>query len=92
MGKTTDLERFSDIMLDEFKRMQDRFDAIDTRFDALENKITGIASEIADIHRRLDTLEEAIVNVSGFTKEIDHLLQRVSAIERHLGLAINIKA
>jgi hypothetical protein len=34
----------------------------------------------------------AVQNISGFAKEIDHLIERVSAIEQHLGLRQNIAA
>ena len=49
-------------------------------------------AELKDIHLRLDALEAATQNVSGFAKEIDHLLQRVGAIEKHLGIHHNIAA
>jgi hypothetical protein len=88
-----DLERLSRLMLDEFKRVHERFDSIDDRFDGVDRHLDGIdgrlnsiETELKDIHRRLDALEEAAVNLSGFAKEIDHLLTRVVAIEKHLGL------
>ena len=85
MGKANDFERISRIMLDEFRRVHERF-------DEMKNEIGSVASEVADIHRRLDTLEVAVGNVTGFAKEIDHLFVRVSAIEKHLGLTSHIKA
>ena len=51
-----------------------------------------IQSELKDIRNRLDALEFAVHNISGYAKEIDHLIERVSAIERHLGLRANIAA
>ena len=51
-----------------------------------------LRSELKDIHNRLDELEAAVRNISGFAKEIDHLLERVSAIEKHLGLRAQIAA
>jgi tetrahydromethanopterin S-methyltransferase subunit G len=102
----TDLERFSRIVLDEFKRVHERFDEVDERFDAIDarfkqsearldridERLTNIEHEIGDIHRRLDTLQELVESQSGFAKEIDHLLRRIAAIEKHLGLQHNIKA
>jgi tetrahydromethanopterin S-methyltransferase subunit G len=95
----TDLERFSRIVLDEFKCVHERFDAVDTRFeriearlDSIDGRLTNIEREIADIHRRLDALEELVDSQSGYAKEIDHLLRRIAAIEKHLGLQHNIKA
>ena len=52
----------------------------------------NIQAELKDIRLRLDALEVAARNVSGFAKEIDHLLQRVGAIEKHLGIHHNIAA
>jgi|GEM_PF-2561069 len=60
-----------------------------------EETRTGFAdirAELKDIHLRLDALELAVQNVSGFAKEIDHLIERVSAIEQHLGLGRSIAA
>lgn len=92
MAKATDIERISRIMLDEFKRLHGRFDDADRRFDDLSAQVSSLASEVGTIHRRLDTLDEAIGNVAGFAKEIDHLLNRVSEIEKHLGLNSHTKA
>ena len=86
---STDLEKFSRIVLDEFKRMSERFDAIDgrfdqidKRFDAIDSRMSSIEREITDIHRELDALNEAVANVSGFAKEIDHLLKTFSTAFR----------
>ena len=60
-----------------------------------EETHTGFAdirAELKDIRLRLDALELAVQNVSGFAKEIDHLIERVSAIEQHLGLRRSIAA
>ena len=51
-----------------------------------------IRAELKDIRERLDALELAVQNISGFAKEIDHLIERVSAIEQHIGLRRNIAA
>ncbi len=51
-----------------------------------------IRSEIKEIRERLDALESAVKNISGYAKEIDHIIDRVSAIEQHLGLGQSIAA
>ena len=81
----TDVERLSRVMLAEFNRVHERFDQVD-------DNLASLSSEVTAIHRRLATLEETVGNISGFAKEIDHLLTRVAAIERHLGLTAHIKA
>jgi hypothetical protein len=40
----------------------------------------------------LDALESAVQSLAGHSKEIDYLVQRVSAIEKHLGLDQKIAA
>ena len=65
-------------------------------FSALRGEMregfADIRSEMKDIRARLDALESAVKNISGYAKEIDHLIERVSAIEKHLGLRANIAA
>ena len=51
-----------------------------------------IRSELKDIRNRLDALEAAVRNISGYAKEIDHLMERVKAIEKHLGIEKRIAA
>ena len=48
--------------------------------------LADIGSELKDIRNRLDALESSVHNISGYAKEIDHLMERVNAIEKHLGL------
>jgi hypothetical protein len=102
----TDFEQFTRVVLDEFKRIDGRFggldvriDAIDHRFDRIDNRLTSIderlvniETELRDIRQRLDGLEETVASHSGYAKEIDHLLKRVVAIEKHLGLERSIRA
>ena len=65
---------------------------LDARFDTLESRVGNIETELRDIRQRLEALDEAAGNASGFAKEIDHLLKRLAAIEKHLGLQTHIKA
>ncbi len=44
-----------------------------------------VHAELKDIRKQLESLEEASTSHYGFSKEIDHVLHRVTAIERHLG-------
>ena len=48
--------------------------------------VAGIMSELSDIKRRLKDLEERVADHAGHSKEIDHALSRIAAIERHLGI------
>jgi DNA-binding transcriptional MerR regulator len=49
-------------------------------------ELTPIHSELREIRRELDDLREKVDNVSGFREEIDHALERIAAIEKHVGL------
>ena len=62
------------------------------RFDAVHSEMKDIRSEIKDIRARLDAIEVELKNQSGFAKEIDHLMERVRAIEIHLGIQKKIAA
>ena len=55
----------------------------------LAGQLTSIERELKTIRRDLDDLCEKVKNVSGFRKKIDHALERIGAIERHLGIAKN---
>lgn len=89
MAEKFDIEKFSRIVLDEFSRVHERLDQISQTFD---NRLLDLGSEIRSIHRELDALTQAVGNMTGFSKEIDHLLQRIAAIEKHLGLTSSITA
>jgi septation ring formation regulator EzrA len=52
----------------------------------LGRQLTSIERELKSIRRDLDDLGEKVENVSGFQKEIDHALERIAAIEKHLGI------
>jgi septation ring formation regulator EzrA len=55
-------------------------------------QLTSVERELKSIRRDLDDLREKVENVSGFQKEIDHALERIAAIEKHLGLDKKIAA
>lgn len=55
-------------------------------FGELKDDIAGIRSELADIKQRLEIIEDAVGNLAGYGKEIDYALERIAAIERHLGI------
>lgn len=59
---------------------------------ATKDDISGIRSELSDIKGRLKAVEAAVKNHAGHSKEIDHALERIAAIERHLGINKKIAA
>jgi hypothetical protein len=46
----------------------------------------SVERELKSIRRDLDDLRGKVENVSGFQKEIDHALERIAAIEKHVGI------
>jgi chromosome segregation ATPase len=58
----------------------------------LGGQLASVERELKSIRRDLDDLREKVENVSGFQKEIDHALERITAIEKHLGLDKKIAA
>ena len=53
---------------------------------ALGEQIASIERDLKQIRRDLYELAEKVENVTGYRKEIDHALERIAAIERHLGI------
>jgi chromosome segregation ATPase len=68
-----------------------RTEFIEFRTETHEN-FASLRGEIRDIRQRLEALEEAARNSAGFAKEIDHLMQRVVDLEKHLGIQHKIAA
>jgi predicted nucleic acid-binding Zn-ribbon protein len=58
----------------------------------LAGQLTHIERELNAIRRDLDDLRKKVENVIGFQKEIDHALERIAAIEKHLGINKKIAA
>ncbi|MEK7509672.1 MAG: hypothetical protein AAB605_03090 [Patescibacteria group bacterium] len=53
---------------------------------ATKGDIGEILIEIKEIKERLKELEEQVGNHSGHSKEIDHALERIARIEKHVGI------
>ena len=68
-----------------------RTDFLQFRVETAEN-FQSIAHELRDIKIRLLELEKIVDNHAGHAKEIDHALERIAAIEKHLGLNKRITA
>src|SRR5580658_4128359 len=58
--------------------------------EELRSDIKDVRAELRDIRASLEALETEVRNTAGFAKEIDYLLERVSAIEKHLGIGQKI--
>jgi hypothetical protein len=72
--------------------MIDQFEHVEKQFETTHHQLRDVSAELAVIHRRVERLEEQGASHAGFSKEIDHLLTRVVAIEKHLGIDKRIAA
>ena len=61
------------------------------REETAEN-FRDVRAEIADNRRIVDILQTRVGNTEGYSKEIDHLIERVRAIKKHLGIEPRIAA
>jgi hypothetical protein len=67
-------------------------DDLATLRSEMSEGFASVRAEMRDIRNRLDAIEAELKNHSGFAKEIDHLIERVRAIEEHLGIQHKIAA
>ena len=67
-------------------------DEIDRVRLEMNEGFSSIREEIREVPNRLDAIDSDLRNQRGYAKEIDHLLHRVAAIEKHLGLGQKIVA
>jgi septal ring factor EnvC (AmiA/AmiB activator) len=79
--KETTLKEVGEILAQVVERMATKEDIAN-----LGGQLASIERELKSIRRDLDDLGEKVDNVSGFQKEIDHALERIAAIEKHLGI------
>ena len=54
---------------------------LDAKLEKLATK-----SDISALSRELESIKQELANVRGFGKEIDHALEGIAAIEKHLGI------
>src|SRR2546421_1334457 len=60
--------------------------------EIVDEKLKPISDELTSIRRDLEELNRKVENSAGLTKEIDHALERIAAIEKHLGISQKIAA
>jgi hypothetical protein len=58
----------------------------------LDKKLASLMTELASIRRDLEDLRAKVENVIEYRKEIDHALERIAAIEKHIGIERKIAA
>lgn len=58
----------------------------------VHEEVHPLMRELSMVRRDLDGLHEKYDNVIAFRKEIDHALERIGALEKHLGLTRKLSA
>jgi hypothetical protein len=86
-GKETTLKELGDMLTHVVEHMATKEDIAN-----VFAQLKSVERELKSIRRDLDDLREKVENVIGFQKEIDHALERIAAIEKHLGIAKKIAA
>jgi hypothetical protein len=57
-----------------------------------EANVRSVRTELGEINKRLDLIEQSYANLKGVTKEIDEIRTEVRAIQKHLGIERKIAA
>jgi hypothetical protein len=76
---------------DDLERFATKEDIAALRVE-LKADIRDVRTEVVSIRRDLDRFAKNVDNVIGYRKEIDHALERIAAIEKHLGIKRKIAA
>src|SRR6266851_4496861 len=77
---------------DDLKNFATKVDVRTIVGEIVDEKLKPISDELASIRGDLKELKQKAENSTGLTKEIDHALERIGAIEKHLGLNKKIAA
>ena len=90
-GKETTLKELGEMLAHVVKHMATKDEFKEFREERAEN-FRALRAEVADIRRDLEEMKSRVANITGYGKEIDHALERVAAIEKHLGIEKRIAA
>ena len=90
-GKETTLKELGEMLAHVVKHMATKDELKEFREETAEN-FRALRAEVADIRRDLEEMKSRVANITGYGKEIDHALERVAAIEKHLGIEKRIAA
>ena len=65
---------------------------VESVVDPLNSRMSTLEHEVRDARQKLNRIEDHVGHMRGFSKEIDHLSDRLRRIEKHLGLERSIAA
>jgi chaperonin cofactor prefoldin len=89
--KETTLKELGEMLTHVVKHMATKDDLKEFREETAEN-FRALRAEVADVRRDVEELKSRADNSAGYSKEIDHALARIAAIEKHLGIEKKIAA
>ena len=58
----------------------------------VREELRDVRNDLKAIRSELDVLKEKVDNITGYRKEIDHALERIAAIEKHLDIKKKVAA
>ena len=90
-GKETTLKELGEMLAHVVKHMATNDELKEFREETAEN-FRALRAEVADVRRDLEEMKSRVADITGYGKEIDHALERVAAIEKHLGIEKRIAA
>jgi len=70
----------------EMTEVRDDLSGVHGKIENLTAEVRETNSRRTLVERRLEAVEEGLDEVKGFSKDIDHALERTVIIERHLGI------
>src|SRR5713226_3247524 len=95
-AKETTLNELGEMLAHVVEHMatKDDLKSLATKADlaALAEQVAGIERDLKTMRRELNDLAEVVENIAGYRKEIDHALERIAAIEKHLGIGRKLAA
>ena len=90
-AKETTLKEVGEMVAYVVEHMATKEELKEFREETAEN-FRALRAEVADVRRDVEELKSRADNSAGFSKEIDHALARIAAIEKHLGIEGKIAA
>ena len=90
-AKETTLKEVGEMLAHVVEHMATKEELRAFREETAEN-FRALRAEVADIRRDVEELKSRADNSAGYSKEIDHALARIAAIEKHLGIEKKIAA
>ena len=91
MARKTTLEELGQMLSHVVEHMATKEDLTAFRMETAEN-FRDVRAEVADVRQSVEELRSRAEDTEGYSKEIDHLLERVRTIEKHLGIEPQLAA